>query len=147
MNFIQDFESYIFESKKDEHLYVDKSQIEGAGKGLYTIVDIDKDEVICIYTGKSLTNKEAEELVKKGKDLYFIKMLDGTIFDSGNARCFAKYANDAEGFGKTKFKNNSKITLDDDEKPCIMATRNIKAGEEIFVGYGKKYWDKYKKTH
>ncbi len=63
--------------------------------------------------------------------------------DSKNVDCFAKLANDAEGFGKSGFKNNSKITLDNEDNPCIVATRNIKSGEELFCGYGKGYWNKH----
>ena len=71
-------------------------------------------------------------------------MLDGTIMDSKNTKCYAKYANDAEGFSKTKYKNNAKISLDENNKVCIVALRNIKIGEEVFCGYGKKYWLNFK---
>jgi uncharacterized protein len=60
-----------------------------------------------------------------------------------NITCFAKYANDASGFTNSNFKNNAKITLDDNDKVCIQATRNIKANEELFCSYGKNYWKKH----
>ena len=71
-------------------------------------------------------------------------MLDGSILDSMNVDCFAKYANDAEAFSKLEFKNNSKITLDDDDNVCIVATKKIKSQQEIFCSYGVKYWKKHK---
>jgi SET domain-containing protein len=57
--------------------------------------------------------------------------------------CYAKYANDAEGLSSSNFKNNAKITLDDDNNVCIKASKKIKAGEEIFCSYGKRYWEKH----
>ena len=70
-------------------------------------------------------------------------MLDGNIMDSQNTNCFAKYANDAKGFTTSKYKNNAKITLDNDGNVCLKATKKIKAGEEIFCSYGKAYWNKH----
>jgi hypothetical protein len=72
-------------------------------------------------------------------------MLDGTIMDSINSKCFAKYANDAEGFVKTPFVANSIITLDDDNNVCLVATKDLISGAEVFCSYGKKYWKKYTK--
>jgi len=42
-----------------------------------------------------------------------------------------------------KQKNNSKITIDENGNVCIVASRNILVGEEIFCSYGNKYWGKY----
>nr|WP_240788931.1 hypothetical protein [Psychroserpens sp. NJDZ02] len=60
--------------------------------------------------------------------------------DSMHIDCFAKYANDAKGDSNSLFKNNAKITLDDDLNVCLKATKHIKFGAEIFCGYGKPYW-------
>ena len=78
-----------------------------------------------------------------GDDKYFINMINGSIMDSMHVDCFAKYANDAEGYMKSDFKNNAKIGLDEDNNVCIIAKRNIKSGVEIFCGYGKEYWKKH----
>ena len=67
-----------------------------------------------------------------------MNLLNGTILDCRNTNCFAKYANDASGFSKSEFKNNAKITLDENENVCLIAIRKIKSGEEIFCDYGKK---------
>lgn len=37
---------------------------------------------------------------------------------------------------------NSIITMDDEDNVVLVANRDIQSGEEIFVGYGKKYWIK-----
>jgi len=55
-----------------------------------------------------------------------------------------RYANDAAGFVRVEgIRNNSKYEVRKGV-PYIVATRKIKAGEEIFVGYGKEYWEAIK---
>jgi len=132
------------EAPESDYLYIQDSQITNSGKGLFTAIDIYPNEIISLFKGEILTDKEAQKRVFEGKDRYFINMLDGSILDSMNVDCFAKYANDAEAFFKLEFKNNSKITLDDDDNVCIVATKKIKSQQEIFCSYGVKYWKKHK---
>jgi len=132
------------EAPESDYLYIQDSQITNAGKGLFTAIDIYPNEIISIFKGEILTDSEAQKRVSEGNDRYFINMLDGSILDSMNVDCFAKYANDAEAFSKLEFKNNSKITLDDDDNVCIVATKKIKSQQEIFCSYGVKYWKKHK---
>ena len=132
------------EAPESDYLYIQDSQITNAGKGLYTAIDIYPNEIISLFKGEILTDKEAQKRVSEGKDRYFINMLDGSILDSMNVDCFAKYANDAEAFSKLEFKNNSKITLDEDDNVCIVATKKIKSQQEIFCSYGARYWKKHK---
>jgi SET domain-containing protein len=131
-------------ASESDYLYTNPSQITNSGKGLFTAITIYKDEIIAIYKGKILTKSEAKTKAEKGKDKYFINLLDGTILDSMPIKCFAKYANDATGFSKSDFKNNAKIGLDENENVCLIATRKIKQGEEVFCNYGKRYWNKHK---
>ena len=131
------------EAPESDYLYIQDSQIPNAGKGLFTAIDIYPNEIISIFKGEILTDNEAQKRVSEGNDRYFINMLDGSILDSMNVDCFAKYANDAEAFSKLEFKNNSKITLDDDDNVCIVATKKIKSQQEIFCSYGVKYWKKH----
>ena len=126
-----------------DYLYIETSQLLNAGKGLFTAINIYKDEIISVFKGEILTELEADYRVKIKQDKYFINMIDGTILDSMNTDCFAKYANDAEAFQKNQFQNNAKIALDDDNNVCIIATKNIGHCKEIFCNYGKKYWKKH----
>ena len=132
------------EAPESDYLYIQDSQITNAGKGLFTAIDIYPNEIISLFKGEILTDNEAQKRVSEGNDRYFINMLDGSILDSMHIDCFAKYANDAEAFSKLEFKNNSKITLDDDDNVCIVATKKIKSQQEIFCSYGVKYWKKHK---
>ena len=132
------------EALESDYLFVAPSQLPHAGNGLFTAIAIYKDEVISRFEGELLTTRQAQLRANKGHDKYFISLLNGTTMDSMHTPCFAKYANDAEGFSKSSrpgvIKNCAKITLDEEDKVCIVATRNIKASEEIFCAYGKAYW-------
>ena len=131
------------ESAESDYLYKALSQVPNSGNGLFTAINIYKDETISIFKGKILTDSQAKKTVLNGKDQYFINMLDGTIMDSMNTPCFAKYANDVNGSFDSEFKNNAKIGLDEENNVCVIAIRKIVSGEEIFCSYGKKYWKKH----
>ncbi len=125
------------------YLYISLSQLPASGNGLHTAINIYKDEYIAMFKGEILTNLQARLRAKNNKDQYFITMLDGSIMDSMKRKCFAKYANDTMGSANTLFKNNAKIGLDEQENICLIATRYIKCGEEIFCGYGSRYWHRH----
>ncbi len=110
---------------------------------MFTAIKIYKDEIISLFKGVILTPTQAQSIIEKEEDKYFINLLDGTIMDSMHTECFAKYANDATGYSKSQFKNNAKISLDDNGNVCLIASSNISAGKEIFCSYGKKYWKKH----
>ena len=131
------------EAPESDYLYIKTSQIRNAGKGLYTAIAIYKNEIISLFKGEIITNKEAEKRAKQNNDKYFINLLDGNIMDSMHTDCYAKYANDATGLSNSNFKNNAEITLDDDDNVCIKASKNINSGDEVFCSYGKRYWKKH----
>ena len=128
---------------ESDYLFIQTSQLTNSGRGLFTAIDIYKDEIISIFKGEVLSHSEAEIRIRNGADAYFMNLLDGAILDCRNTYCFAKFANDANGFLKSHFKNNAKITLDENQNVCLIAIRKIKSGEEIFCDYGKKYWKKH----
>jgi uncharacterized protein len=130
------------DARESDYLYVSGSRIPGAGNGLFTAIPIWKHEIISRFRGKLLSQEEADQRAKAGQNQYFISMPDGSIMDSMNSKCFARYANDAEGRIKTGSGLNSVITLDDENHVCLVAIRDINAGEEIFCSYGKRYWRK-----
>ncbi len=131
------------EALEIDYLFIKPSQINNSGNGLFTAIPIYKDEIISVFKGELLTEIQAKRRIAKGNDKYFINLLNGTILDSMKVPCFAKYANDAEGFQKSNFKNNSKIAMDDKNNVCIIATKNILANKELFCSYGKAYWKKH----
>lgn len=131
------------DAPESDYLYTGASQIPDSGAGLFTAIDLFQDETIAVFQGEILSDNEARERAEEGKDHYFVNLLDGSIMDSMPVACFAKYANDAEGTTGSRFKNNARITLDENENVCIQAMRDIDANEELFCSYGKKYWQKH----
>lgn len=128
-----------------EFLEVKQSQIPDSGRGLFLRSEKKKGEIVALFRGEILNYEVAELRAQRQEDGYFINMSNGTILDSMHVECFAKYANDAHGLGKTKFKSNAQIQLSG--KPDIVyliALRDIQAGEEIFTSYGRKYWKNFK---
>jgi uncharacterized protein len=128
------------EAAEEEYLCIGPSQIPNSGQGLFTVIDIYKGEIISLFKGEILTDEEVKFRESQGEHQYFICLLDGRMMDSKNVECFAKYANDAVGKSSSAFTNNAKITLDDDGNVCLVATKNIKGGSEIFTSYGVGYW-------
>lgn len=123
----------------EEHLEVKESQIPNAGLGLFTKVDIKKGEFIVEYKGKITTWKAADHMDGDNPFLFYVNE-DHVIDASKNKKSVAKYANDAKGLTKIKgFTNNAEF-YEEDLKVFILATKNIKAGMEIFVDYGPDYW-------
>lgn len=128
-----------------EFLQVKESQIPNSGRGLFLLTERKQGELIALFRGEVLSYEAAEQRALKNEDGYFINMSNGTILDSMHVECFAKYANDAHGLGKTKFKINTQIQLiGKDHIACLIAIKDIKSGEEIFTTYGKKYWKNFK---
>jgi len=125
-----------------DYLYVQPSGIPHAGMGLFTAIPLQRGDVIAVFQGERLSAAEAKRRADSGENAYFVTLLDGSTLDSMHTECFAKYANDAVGPGNSRLRNNAVITLDDEDRPCIVATHAIKAGGEIYVGYGKAYWAK-----
>ena len=125
-----------------DYLYVQPSRIPHAGMGLFTAIPLQRGDVVAIFQGERLSVAEAKRRAAANADAYFVTLLDGSTLDSMHTACFAKYANDAEGQGNSRLRNNAVITLDDEDHPCIVATRAIRAGGEVFVDYGKAYWAK-----
>jgi SET domain-containing protein len=123
-----------------DYLYVDSSAITGAGLGLFTAITIYPNEIISLFKGEVLTDLEAKQRAEHHQDDYFISLLDGTILDSQYVDCFAKYANDAEAFAGAEGKNNATITINEEGEVCLVASVEIAAGEEVYVGYGHRYW-------
>jgi uncharacterized protein len=128
--------------KETYKLVVKKSQLPKAGKGLFTLENIPKGELIIEYKGEIITDKEATRRAAED-DCY------GYMFFINKNHCIdafftlehkARYANDAAGLGRIDGLKNNSVYEIVGKKCFIKSTRNIKAGEEIFVSYGKEYW-------
>jgi SET domain-containing protein len=124
----------------EKQLYVKKSNLPGAGKGLFTKVFIPKGTRIVEYKGEVLTWKEVEKMAddRNGYVFFFNNQYVIDAWKYKNA--LARYANDARGIIRVEgLKNNSEYVTE--KKKCyIEASRDIPKGSEILVGYGAEYW-------
>lgn len=126
---------------KKNKVEVRLSNIKDAGFGLFAKSTIKKGNLISEFTGELIDNNQVEILSSKRKMLYLIDWDENYTLDVEKSDCFAKYANDAEGLKLIKnLKNNSKISWYNN-KLFLEATKDIKQNEEIYVSYGKEYWD------
>lgn len=127
-------------------LLVKKSRLPGAGKGLFTTKAILKDAKIIEYRGEIIGYNEYRKRARKEQDQYLFFLRQNLCIDAMHTPQYkARYANDAAGIIKVKgLRNNSDYIIFGD-KCFIVASRNIKAGEEIFVNYTKSYWDYMRK--
>ncbi len=123
-------------------LVIKKSTLPGAGKGLFTLKDIRKGQTICKYEGERITWTQAIERNDKNKGGYVYYINSKNCIDAYHYKdTYGRYANDAAGVGRIKgFRNNSTYAEIKNEV-FIRATRNVKAGSEIFVSYGRSYWN------
>jgi len=128
-----------------EDLLVKKSLIPNSGKGLYTKRDIKKGERFVEYLGEIITEKELEARADKNIYGYAFYISKKVCIDAYyRPEALARFANDAKGLGKIEgLKNNCCYDIWK-KRGWIKAEKNIKAGEEIFVDYGKEYWDDIK---
>jgi len=129
-------------AKEEKYLYLQKSHF--TGKGLFTNKAIAKGEIVCTYMGEIIDNDEALRRADEEQDQYLVEYKGEKCLDSMPIFCYAMYANDAAGLIKAQgIRNNCKIEILKGA-PRMVATRNIKPGEEILVGYGRAYWNNVK---
>jgi SET domain-containing protein len=131
-------------------LFIQDSMIPGAGKGLFTDAPIKKGETIIEYTGEKITWKQCQKRNEALEDIngYFFFVSKNNCIDARETLdSLGRYANDAKGLTRIEgLKNNAEYEIRK-HKPYIVAKRNIKAGEEILVAYGKEYWDVMKEHY
>ena len=125
-------------------LHIGDSQIKDGGLGVYTDEDIPENTIIDEYRGdkieafESLDNDYYYEIIQPNKENNQLGLgVDAAKFP----RCYMAMINDAS-FEKS-LENNCEFQDDIENKTVYVVTsRDIKAGEELFVSYGDTYWRK-----
>lgn len=129
-------------SKKD--LVVKKSTLPDSGKGLFTRIFIPAGTRIVEYTGTVTTWKEVENDADNGY-IYFYNSRH--VIDAGPHKdALARYANDAAGLSRVKGITNNSTYEKSAGHVYIRAEKDIPAGGEILVSYGREYWDQVRKN-
>ncbi|WP_276366582.1 SET domain-containing protein [Chryseolinea sp. H1M3-3] len=122
-----------------KQLYIKKSTIPNAGKGLFTKKPIAKGTRIIEYIGRRSKWKDVKD--EDGKNGYIFYINRNHVIDAlRTTTAFARYANDARGLVRIKGLLNNSDYVVDGLKAYIEAKRDIPAGGEILVDYGKDYW-------
>lgn len=126
----------LFEKK----LEVKVSNLPGAGNGLFAKELIPKGARIIEYKGKVTTWKEVDDDDGNNMYIYYVKR-HHVINASKHKTAKARFANDARGLQRIKGITNNATYVEVGLKVFIESTRDIPAGAEILVEYGKEYWD------
>lgn len=126
-----------------EGVEVRASRISGAGSGLFATRDHAAGAVICEYMGITWPNAVAWKREDKS---YLLKLGDNKYVDAlYSLDVLARYINDCRGrLGgyNVVFERRPR-----DEKADVVALRDIRAGEELYVDYGRFYWLAYNLMH
>jgi uncharacterized protein len=126
----------------EKQLVVKRSIIPNSGKGLFTKKFISKGTRIVEYKGKKTTWKDVD--IDEGRNGYIYYINRNHVVDARpTPQHLGRYANDAQGLTRVKsLTNNSRYIADMDTlRVYIEAVKDIPAGGEILVQYGKEYWD------
>jgi len=125
-------------------LFIKTSGIPAAGKGLFTKQFIGRGTRIIEYEGEITTWDRILQIEQDTKIinryLYFLNR-DHVIDAADHPGALGRYANDANGLGRAKGQVNNAKYVEDNGRVFMEATKDIPAGAEIFISYGKEYWD------
>lgn len=126
---------------KKEGVKIKKSKIPGAGDGLFAAKDFKAGETVADYGGEIIN--AAEHNRRNGNYSLQIsrnKFIDGRSTQSGLGR----WVNDCRAVtrrGGHCRRNNAKLQVHArSRRGRVRATRRIRAGQEIYAGYGRAYW-------
>jgi len=124
----------------EKKVVIKKSILPGAGKGLFAKAFIPKGTHIVEYKGRITTWRDVDDNDGNNGYIYYVKR-HHVIDASRHTDAFGRYANDARGLKKVKGVTNNAEYKEEGLKVFIVAKKNISAGSEILVEYGKEYWD------
>ena len=124
----------------EKQLFIKKSTIPKSGKGLFTKKFIPRGTRIVEYKGKVTRWKDVKD--EDGNNPYIFYVKRDHVIDALPAKsALARYANDARGLVRVKGVTNNCDYITDGIKPFIESKKDIPAGSEILVDYGKDYWN------
>jgi SET domain-containing protein len=123
----------------EKQLFVKTSTIPNSGKGLFTKKFIPKGTRIVEYKGRISKWKDVKD--EDGKNGYIFYITRNHVIDAlRTTSALARYANDARGLSRITGLTNNCDYIEDGLHAYIESKKDIPAGSEIFVDYGKDYW-------
>lgn len=131
--------SHFWPRMKYRPLIVKRSGLPGSGLGLFAGKEIPKGGVVVEYAGRRRKWRDIKHLDGRNKYLLTLNRtiaIDARPYSSGVGR----FVNDAVGPKKVHgLRNNAEYVIRGG-RVFIEATRRIRKGEEILVGYGRDFW-------
>ncbi len=128
----------------EKHLFIKKSRLPKAGKGLFTKIAIKKGTRIVEYKGRLQSWNEVK--AEDGFNGYLMYIHRKAVINALPAvKTLGRYANDAMGLARIEGLRNNSEYVSEGNRCFIEATKNIESGEEILVGYGREYWNLIRK--
>ncbi len=135
---------YCFQHRvKEQELSAKKSSIPNSGQGLYVnskehganaIVFRPKQKIVN-YVGQILTNDEIDERYDDYTAPYALQLGANRNVDASLLRGLASQANAK----RTLSQCNAKLSRNNQGQGFLVATKNIRNGQEIFAYYGNEY--------
>ena len=123
----------------NKSLFIKKSNLSGAGLGLFAKIIFRKGDRIVEYKGRRQPWKEVK--AEDGHNGYLLRLSRNLAINAlPYKKAFGRFANDASGLGKTVGLRNNAEYLIYGDRCFIEATRTINKGDEILVSYGKEFW-------
>ena len=136
----------LFNPKDDERLAdlskrfeIRESLISNAGLGVFAAIDTPKQVTIAWYRGELLSKAEFQDRYETSSPQYVFMLHQNTFVDAVQTKMFP------ETFGFAPFINSSRGSLK--KRPNVRFTKtgkivtiqNIKAGEELYISYGRLF--------
>jgi hypothetical protein len=120
-------------------LFIKKSGLPRAGKGLFTQVAIRPGDRIIEYKGRRERWMDVKH--EDGYNGYLLRLNRSTAINAlPYHKALGRFANDAAGLQRVPgIRNNATYNIYGD-RCFIEATRAIPAGGEILVSYGREFW-------
>ena len=135
-------------------LTVKTSSLENAGLGLFTTRARRKGDYICPYLGRIVSSTDFE----MAPDEYSVEIDRERVLTARySSDGFGRYANDRRSNAVNNCLLLTEATYTRVHAPpgmrrrgrasseaviCLVAKRNIEAGAELFVSYGREYWER-----
>jgi len=121
-----------------ETLLAQTSTIPNAGLGLFAKCDFKIGEEICDYIGTIRSLKEVNSSTFNTDYCLFLNLIRH-VDALNHPEVLARYINDSPDRDAINVRFQR---LPKQRKATVIALRYIKAGEELFVSYGRGYWAK-----
>jgi SET domain-containing protein len=119
----------------NEHFDILPSTIRDAGLGLFSRVRIQAGDTIGAYTGKIISDHQANKPRYRDSKYILWVCKDCNIVGEGPLANYTRYINHAD-------KPNARIVASTRwKKARIEAIKRILPGQEVFIDYGPYYWE------